>query len=89
MGKRFIYMVFVGLGCFWVRSQGVTDPDNSFLSARNIAFEGNRTVARDSLERILASYPDYTDAAILIAKTYTWDKDYNEARKRFNRILSV
>ncbi|BFP43090.1 hypothetical protein FGF1_39350 [Flavobacteriaceae bacterium GF1] len=89
MSKRFIYIVCIGFGCFWVRSQGITDPDNSFLSARNIAFEGNRTVARDSLERILASYPDYTDAAILIAKTYTWDKDYNEARKRFNRILSV
>ncbi|WP_089884515.1 YaiO family outer membrane beta-barrel protein [Kriegella aquimaris] len=65
------------------------DPDVSFFTARNLAFEGNRNIARDTLYRILSKYPDYTDVRSLLASTYSWDGDYDKARSHFNRITSV
>jgi len=70
-------------------SQEVADADVTFLNARDLAFEGNWDIARDSLEHLLEAYPQYTDAKILMAKTYSWNGDYDEARKRFNRITSI
>lgn len=64
------------------------DPDASFRSAREIAFAGDRNAARDTLLLILTKYPDYTDVRNLLAKTYSWDGAYEEARKQFNIITS-
>mgnify|MGYP003630341476 FL=1 len=64
------------------------DPDASFITARDIAFAGNRSVARDTLLLILTKYPDYADVRNLLAKTYSWDGKYEEARKQFNIITS-
>ncbi len=65
------------------------DPDKSFQIARTLAFEGNRSEARDTLYRILSAYPAYTDVRNLLAKTYSWDGNFDEARRHFNRITSV
>lgn len=64
------------------------DPDASLQRAMALAFEGNRVEARDTLTNILTTYPDYTDVRTLLAKTYSWDGNYDEARKQFNRITS-
>ena len=64
------------------------NPDDSFFNARELAFKGNHDVARDTLELILSRYPDYSDVRSLLARTYSWDGDFNEARKHFNRITS-
>ena len=64
------------------------DPDASLQRAMTLAFEGNRVEARDTLANILTAYPDYTDVRSLLAKTYSWDGNYDEARKQFNRITS-
>lgn len=64
------------------------DPDASLQRAMALAFEGNRVEARDTLTNILTAYPDYTDVRSLLAKTYSWDGNYDEARKQFNRITS-
>ena len=64
------------------------DPDASLQRAMALAFEGNRVEARDTLTNILKAYPDYTDVRSLLAKTYSWDGNYDEARKQFNRITS-
>lgn len=64
------------------------DPDTSLQRAMTLAFEGNRVEARDTLTSILTAYPDYTDVRSLLAKTYSWDGNYEEARKQFNRIIS-
>ena len=63
--------------------------DNSFFIARDLAFEGYHGMARDTLRLILYKYPDYTDVRNLLAKTYSWDGNHNEARKHFNKITSV
>ncbi len=65
------------------------NPDTSFFTARDLAFTGNRVVARDTLNHILTKYPDYADVRNLLAKTLSWDGNYEEARKHFNRIHSI
>ncbi|GGD38830.1 hypothetical protein GCM10011361_02450 [Muriicola marianensis] len=54
-----------------------------------LAGDGKREEARDTLRNILAHYPEYTDVKNLLAKTFSWDGDYEEARKHFNRITSA
>jgi YaiO family outer membrane protein len=65
------------------------NPDTSFFIARDLAFDGQHSSARDTLQLILSKYPDYTDVRNLLAKTYSWDGNHNEARKHFNKITSV
>ena len=67
----------------------VGNPDDSYFKARELAFAGHHHSARDTLEKILSRYPDYTDVRSLLAKTYSWDANYEEARKHLNRITSI
>lgn len=64
------------------------DPDQSFAIARELAFSGNHQGARDTLLSVLGQYPEYTDVRSLLARTYTWDGAYDEARAQFNYITS-
>lgn len=61
----------------------------SFLTAHDLAFEGNHASARSMLKGILVRTPENVDANLLLARTESWDADYEEARKRFNGITSV
>lgn len=65
------------------------NPDISFLTARDLAFKGNRSQAKDTLILILTKYPDYTDVRNLLGKIYSWDGDFDIARKQFNKITST
>lgn len=87
-----IWVVILLVAPLWGEAQELAydgDPDVSFFTARNLAFDGNRNVARDTLYHILTKYPDYTDVRSLLASTYSWDGDYGKARSHFNRITSV
>ncbi|MEE9365050.1 MAG: YaiO family outer membrane beta-barrel protein [Cellulophaga sp.] len=64
------------------------NPSHSFDTAKTLAFKGERKQARDTLLAILSKYPKHTDAQNLLAKTYSWDGNYNKARKVFNKITS-
>ena len=91
--KRFLKYILCCLifPCF-INAQEVTylgNPDDSYFAARELAFAGLHNSARDTLKRILSKYPDYTDVRSLLAKTYSWDANYEEARKHLNRITSV
>ena len=65
------------------------NPDASFFAARDLAFAGKHVIARDTLQRILNRYPTYSDVRNLLAKTYSWDGNFDEARKHFNKITSI
>lgn len=89
-------IIYLGLFLLFFLQKGMTqdlayqgNPDNSFFIARDLAFEGHHGMARDTLRLILSKYPDYTDVRNLLAKTYSWDGNHNEARKHFNKITSV
>jgi YaiO family outer membrane protein len=88
---RTIHLLFF-LGVFaqsWGQHESLSyDPDMAFLHARDLAFEGRHREAQDTLKRILTDYPKYTDVENLLAKTYSWDGEYDQARRHFNRITS-
>lgn len=63
------------------------NPDTSFETARNLAFNQQRKQAQDTLLHILTKYPEYHDIRSFLATTYSWDGDYKKARKEFNYIL--
>ncbi|NND16785.1 MAG: YaiO family outer membrane beta-barrel protein [Eudoraea sp.] len=67
-------------------SVAVTNPDKVFTQARALAFEGDYAAARPLLEAILVEYPEYTDVQNLLAKTYSWEGRYDEARIHFDQI---
>lgn len=63
------------------------DPDISFKTARDLAFNDNRKQAQDTLLHILTKYPDYHDVREFLASTYAWDGDYKKSRTEFQKIL--
>ncbi|MGI9548121.1 MAG: YaiO family outer membrane beta-barrel protein [Flavobacteriaceae bacterium] len=92
MKRKVFIILFQCFACSVGYGQEVSysgDPDMSYYAARELAFAGQHIIARDTLKQILSRYPDYTDVRNLLAKTYSWDANYNEARKHLNRITSV
>lgn len=91
--KKIIFLILIQWFASWIGcAQEVSysgNPDMSYYAARELAFAGQHIVARDTLKRILSRYPNYTDVRNLLAKTYSWDANYDEARKHLNRITSV
>ncbi|MBT8178437.1 MAG: YaiO family outer membrane beta-barrel protein [Eudoraea sp.] len=89
--KGLIVAISFVLGVFSALGQKTTyegDPDISFSVARSMAFAGDYHGARDTLNRMLSRYPEYSEARGFLARTYSWDGMYAEARKQFNRITS-
>ena len=63
------------------------NPDTSFETARNLAFNQQRKAAQDTLLNILSKYPNYNEIRTFLATTYSWDGDYKKARKTFATAL--
>ena len=63
------------------------NPDTSFETARNLAFNQQRKAAQDTLLNILSKYPNYNEIRSFLATTYSWDGDYKKARKTFATVL--
>ncbi|GGK50327.1 hypothetical protein GCM10007963_18360 [Lutibacter litoralis] len=63
------------------------NPDTAFEKARNMAFNGQRKQAQDTLLLILTKYPNYHDIRSFLASTYSWDGNYADARKEFKYVL--
>lgn len=81
-------LLAVTVGALAFSQQNIAyDADKAFLTARDIAFSGDYTKARTQLASILNDYPDYVDAELLIAKTWSWDKEYDLARKHFEGMI--
>lgn len=64
------------------------NPDTAFKIARDLAFNGKRKQAQDSLKLILTKYPTYLDIRAFLANTYSWDGSYEKARKEFAFVVN-
>lgn len=64
------------------------NPDTTFKTAREMAFNGKRKQAQDSLKLILTKYPTYLDVRSFLASTYSWDSNYKQARIEFAKVLN-
>ncbi len=60
--------------------------DSIFIQANKLAQKKDYVVARKKAEHILKLVPSYTDANILIARTYAWSGDYDTALKELSNI---
>lgn len=89
--KLFTLLLAIGLLFMQFNEQGyaqeVETLDESFLKAREMAFEGNRDEARERAYAILEVIPEYHDVRILIARTYSWDGEYRKARRELEIVL--
>lgn len=65
------------------------DPDEAFKTARELAFDGKRSEAQDSLLLILTKYPNYHDVRIFLASTYAWDGKYAIAEENYTYVINL
>jgi YaiO family outer membrane protein len=64
------------------------DPDEVFRQARELGSAGKHEEARQLSIKILEHYPDYGDVRVFLARLYSWDGRYDEARKELSAVLS-
>ena len=87
MAKQFLLLFFFNFQMQGQQKVYNGNPDTSFETARNLAFNQQRKQAQDTLLNILTIYPDYYEIRSFLATTYSWDGDYKKARKVFATIL--
>jgi len=88
MNKYFFILLFLGSICaFGQQKKYNGNPDSSFELARELAFNSERKRAQDTLLSILTKYPNYHDIRAFLASTYSWDGNYNKAKKEFAYVL--
>ncbi|MCI9844991.1 YaiO family outer membrane beta-barrel protein [Flavobacterium pectinovorum] len=90
--KTYIFLIITLFSVsFQMTGQGKVysgDPDVSFKTARDLAFNKNRNQAQDTLLHILTKYPEYHDVREFLASTYAWDGNHKKARTEFQKILA-
>jgi len=87
---KIVLVILVLLNTFSVLAQQKVfngNPDKAFKTARELAFNGHRKQAQDSLRLILTKYPNYHDIRAFLASTYSWDGNYKKAQKEFDYVL--
>ncbi|MEX0944119.1 MAG: YaiO family outer membrane beta-barrel protein [Balneolaceae bacterium] len=86
--KRVLFAGLIyGLTISTVIAQEVDNVDTAFSEAQVLAFDGNREEARQLAYAILEIAPDYHDVRLLIARTYSWDEEYDLAREELEYVL--
>ncbi|HTH57202.1 MAG TPA: YaiO family outer membrane beta-barrel protein [Cyclobacteriaceae bacterium] len=65
------------------------DVDDLFKLARQTAFDGKRTEAREMLQEVLRRAPTYYEVQVFLARTYAWDGQYEQAKKELAIVLSA
>jgi YaiO family outer membrane protein len=65
------------------------DVDDLFKLARETAFNGNRDEARQMLQQVLTKSPGYHEVRVFLARTYAWDKMYDQAIHELAIVLQA
>ncbi len=87
--KILIVCVFaIGVGLRGQADRPGYDPDVVLHYAQTLAYSGQTGPARDTLAVVLTDYPGYADVETLLAKTYSWEGNYDQARRHLNRVTS-
>ncbi len=79
----FIISSFIG----WGQDVSINETDMSYESAYKLAYDGKYEPAKIILVKITNKEPKNVEVKSLLAKTYTWSREYEEARKIFNELL--
>lgn len=80
----FIILSFIG----WGQDTAYNElTEGSYEQAYQMAYNGKHKLAKDILVNIAAKTPKDLKAKALLAKTYTWGRQYKKARIQFNQLL--
>jgi len=72
---------------FPVFPQITSYPETEYSRIRTLAHEGNLAEAESAAVALLDSFPDYSDASILLARIYGWQQKYEPARAILDSII--
>ncbi len=61
-------------------AQAIQNSDSLFQKAQQLAREGNYERSRRLARQVIQEVPDFTDATVLIGRTYAWESKYDSAR---------
>lgn len=64
-----------------------TNIDRVFKNARELAYAGKYSWARNYCRKILEYNPGYNDVHVFLGRTYAWEKNYEMARAEYSSIL--
>lgn len=79
MALKFVHTVLFLLFFFPAVAQQQLDVDSVFKKAQELAFAGKYKESRVVSRVVLSHAPEYTDASILIGRTYAWQQNYDSA----------
>ncbi len=92
MGHKLTYLIiFFSLSGLMGIGQDLAYDDAQsigFIKAREEASKDNHGLAKDLLVQVVAEHPDDLDAQSLLARTYSWEGQYDKARETFNTLIS-
>ena len=60
-----------------------------FEDAHSLVYEGSHSKAKKAIETLLEEQVDHLEARKLLARTLSWQGNYERARKEFNQVLSI
>ena len=87
--KIFCISLLCWLTPIFILAQQKPNADSLFLKAREAAFSDRWAEARQMARTLLAHYPDYHDAKMLIGRTYAWEHKADSARMTVTPLLDI
>ncbi len=83
-------LIFLFLSmCAWGQDLAYNDVDDSYAAAHELAYNGKHGQAQSIALAILNKYPENIKARTLVARTYSWSRQYDKARREFNKLTSI
>lgn len=84
----FKQLTYTALGCLLLLWNLSSAQDIAYTNARALAFEGDLPAAKGLLVANKANHLEEGRSVSLLGRIYSWEGDYEKARKLFNRITS-
>jgi len=93
MTKTFKFLFCMILLCISLQTKAQDwkqlDVDDLFKLARQTAFDGKRSDAREMLREVLRRAPTYYEVQVFLARTYAWDNQYEQAKQEITVVLNA
>lgn len=61
--------------------------DELYMTARDTAFSGHYAAARVICRKLLRKNADFHDVRVLMAGTFAWERNYEDARREYDEII--
>lgn len=87
--KYLFIILLIIFNKFCIRSQEISNisGDSILNIAKKFAYNGNREESRKILNQIIENDSKNYEAKTLLGRTYSWDKEYKNAKNVFSQIL--